>query len=243
MKISLTVDTEIDYKNKNYKKTVDGIKNLLELDKKYNIKPTLFVTCDCIEKYPDLFNKLKNKGWEISLHGYRHERFDEMSKEKKEMKIEKAINCFKKYLKIKPCGLRAPQFSSDFDLIELAEKSGFSYDSSTVQFPLSQLIFFRRKFKLYWNQMFFKNKIRKNKLKIKEIPVSSFVLPISMFTLRKIPFFMFKILATCSLLFRKDKTLVFLSHSYEFEDKNIEKLEKLIRNYKNIEFTKMEDIE
>ena len=242
MNITITIDTEPDYKTGKYVSTLDGLEACEILFDKCNIKPTLFVTCDCIEKFPQIFQRLKRKGWEISLHGYRHLRFDEMSKEEKENQLDKALSCFKKYLGIKPKGLRAPQFSSEFELLEVLEKKGFKYDSSIVQFPLSQTLFFRSKAKLYLNQMFFKSKLKKKSIKLKEIPVSSFILPISMFTLTKIPFLIFKLLTYLSYISRKDRTIIFLSHSYELTSKNLAKLEKFILNYKNASFVRMQDL-
>lgn len=236
------MDVEPDFKTGKYELMLSGLKKAESLFDKFKIKPTLFVTCDCIEKYPNLFRKLQKKGWEISLHGYRHLRFDSMSNDKKEEQISKAVSCFKKYLKISPKGVRAPQFSADFGLIKLLNKKAFKYDSSIVQFPPSQLIFFRKKLNLYLHQCTVKNKIKSQKLKIKEIPASSFILPISMFTLRKLPFFIFKILAQFSALIRKDKILVFFSHSYEYNNKIINKLEKFIKLNSKNKFVRMQDL-
>ena len=71
-----TVDVEPDLRTGEYTGVFWGLLELEKLLDKYNIKPTLFVTCDCIEKYPTLFQNLNNKGWVIGLHGYRHIRFD-----------------------------------------------------------------------------------------------------------------------------------------------------------------------
>lgn len=242
MNISITIDVEPDPKTGKYDEMLSGLNSAEKLFNKNQIKPTLFVTCDCIEKHPQLFRKLLKKGWEISLHGYRHIRFDSLSTKEKEQQIEKALRCFKKHLKTTPKGFRAPQFSSEFSLIEILEKKGFKYDSSTVQFPLSQLIFFRSKLKLYWNQMFFKRKIRKGKLSIKEIPASSFILPISAFTLRKLPSPVFKTLLFFSTKLRKDKSLVFLSHSYEFSPERIKFLDKFIEQHKKDKFITLEKL-
>src|SRR3989338_3950826 len=242
MKFCFTIDTEKDYKTGSYESIVSGFRKLQPILAKHHIRPTLFVTCDCIEKYPKLFNEFKKRGWEISLHGYRHLRFDEMNKKQKEENLNKAIKCFKKYLKTSPIGLRAPQFSSDYELILLANKKGFSYDSSIVQFPPSQFIFFRSKLPLFLKQMKFKSLIKKNNLKIKEIPSSSFILPISVFSLRKLPFFIFRILARLSIMIRKDSSLVFLSHSYEFNDKVIAKIDKFLNLYKDSFFITMSEL-
>jgi peptidoglycan/xylan/chitin deacetylase (PgdA/CDA1 family) len=227
MKICVTVDAEKD-PDGTYAGLVNGLPKLLAILDKKMAKATFFVTSNCLKTHPGIFRELKRKGHEIALHGFMHERWDVLSVCEKEERLDKAIEIYKKILKEDPKGFRAPQFSADFNLIRLLEERGFTYDSSIVQFPLSQAIFFPSRFPLYLEQCKFMEKIKKQKMKIKEIPVSSFILPISAFSLRKLPFPAFSALARLSSFLRKDNTVVFLSHSYEFNDKNIKKLEKFL---------------
>lgn len=211
---------------------VESLKTIEKIFSKHKIKPVLFVTCQCLEKYPKIFQKLKKQDYEINLHGYKHERFDILNKKQKQEILKKAVSVYKKIFRRNPKAFRAPQFSADFELLELLEKYDFKYDSSIMQFPISQIIFFPGRFSLYLKQFKFTKKIKEKNMKIREIPVSSFIFPISMFSLRILPVFLFNLLANLTIFFRKDKKLVFLAHSYEFKNnKLLNKLEKFLKKW------------
>ena len=63
MRFCITIDTEPDYNNGGYEKMKSGLINAEKLLSKYKINPTLFVTCDCIEKYPKLFRYYRLASW------------------------------------------------------------------------------------------------------------------------------------------------------------------------------------
>src|SRR4030042_500425 len=104
--ISISIDVEPDINNQTYDGVINGLPLLLNILKKYNIKATFFVTCDCIKKFPGIFRKMKKLGHEIALHGYTHKRLDELNYEQKEEQINKSLICFKKYLNLIPIGFR-----------------------------------------------------------------------------------------------------------------------------------------
>ena len=54
-RFSITIDTEPDYKTGKFNEMKRGLEEAKKLFDKHSIKPTLFVTCDCIEKHPSLF--------------------------------------------------------------------------------------------------------------------------------------------------------------------------------------------
>ncbi len=222
MKVELTIDVE-----SNPKKILKLIKELKNQQKIEKI--ILYVVTKILKKYKKQFKKLKKQGIEIGLHGYEHERFDVLTKKQKQERITKAVRIYKEIFKQNPKYFRAPQFSADFQLIEILNSFNFKIDSSTVQFPVSQIIFFPKRLPLYLNQHSFKKKIKRKKLKIKEEPASCFILPISLFSLKLLPLFAFKILTYLSLLFRKDKKIIFLSHSYEFDEKTANKLKNFLK--------------
>ena len=163
-KLTITIDVEPDLHTRDYIGITQGLKKAEAIFQKHRVKPVLFVTCDCIQRFPKMFKAWQKKGWEISLHGYSHRRFDSMSLAEKENEIKKSIACFKKYLKTKPIGFRAPQHSIDDETLDLLNKYGFRYDSSYTPLNLLQLLFFPSKFSL-WSQHFFSRfnayKIRK----------------------------------------------------------------------------------
>lgn len=213
-KIIYSVDVEKDIHQNNYDGVKVGLKRFEKLCDKYKIKPVLFVTGECVKDNPLVFKKFKSKGWEISLHGYSHKRFDEMSYKEKEQELKKSLEVFKKYLKSKPLGFRAPQHSIDDETLDLLERYGFQYDSSYTPLNLLQLFFFPQKFGL-WLRTFFspvrEYNIRKN---LKEVPASSLILPFVSLTVRVFPKFFLK------LFVKSIKTIyskpVFYAHSWDF---------------------------
>ena len=254
MKIALSFDIEPDLHTNKYLGVTEGIPRILTLLNKHNAKGTFFVTCDCIEKYPEIFQELITNGHEIALHAYRHERFDELSYGEKEEQIKKSIACFKKYLNIKPRGFRAPQCSIDNDTLIMLERYGFSYDSSYAPLNLLQLIFFPEKPGL-WIKTFFSRlspyKIRKNLI---EVPHSSFILPFVSMIVRIFPRWTQMLFADfLSLIYNP---LVFYAHSWDFIKLKESRIDRtfshngFIRNLdyllgklkKNNKFVKMENL-
>ncbi len=242
-KLVISIDVEPDLHTREYLGITQGLKRAETLFNKHQIKPILFVTCDCIKKYPELFQKWKKIGWEISLHGYEHQRFDNLSKKQKQVQIQKALRCFKKYLKIKPRGFRAPQHSIDSETLDILEKYQFEYDSSSTPRNLLQLFFFPLKFKSWFKDFFSPinpYKIRKNLL---ERPVASCIIPFVSLPLR-ISYPLSKALYFLLNITRK-KEIMFYCHSWDFielpksktdkvfsHERFIKNLDKLLSNIK-----------
>lgn len=227
-----TLDVEPDLHKMTYKGITDGLRKAEKIFDKQNIKPILFATCDCIERFPKLFRKLMKKGWEISLHGYRHVRYDELSEDKKEEEIKKALTCFKKYLKIKPRGFRAPQHSIDNKTLDLLEKYGFEYDSSIASLNFLQLLFFPKRFSLWLKHFLSRRnpyKIRKN---LVEIPPSSLFLPFVALPLRISFLFSYLFLNVLKLTHRD---IVFYCHSWDFIKLPESRLDRLFSHKRFIE--------
>ncbi len=190
MNTLFSVDVEPDLNNNSYSSLKKGLPKLIQLLGKHNIKATFFVTCDCIEKYPDLFKKLQKQGHEIALHGYRHERFDILSYEEKEDRIKRSLACFRKYLKTKPIGFRAPQHSIDNQTFLLLKKYGFKYDSSRTPgnaMLLRHLLKLRSSKKEVLKNLFSSFKPYQIVPGLVEIPRSSFIISLGGFEIKAYP--------------------------------------------------------
>lgn len=212
-KLIVTIDVEPDIHSGKYLGITRGLRKAEKIFDKHNIKPILFVTADCIKKYPRLFSSWHKKGWEISLHGLSHKRFDEMAYSEKEHEITQSVQIFKEYLKIAPRGFRAPQHSIDDETLDLLEKYGFEYDSSYTPLNLLQLLFFPSKFSLWFKHFFsrFSNyPIRKHLI---ERPPSSFLVPFVSLPLR-ISYYFSLLLLNILKLDRKE--ILFYCHSWDF---------------------------
>jgi peptidoglycan/xylan/chitin deacetylase (PgdA/CDA1 family) len=224
-KILFTLDVEPDLHTEKYLGITEGLKKVENVFDKYKIKPILFVTCDCIEKYPKIFKRLKKKGWEISLHAYRHERFDELSYAEKEKQLKNSIKCFKKYLHIGPKGFRAPQHSIDHDTLDLLDKYKFKYDSSLTPLNLLQVFFFPGKFRLGFRS--FLSKINQYKIRdnLIEIPASSLLLPFTSLTVRILPVWKLKLFVKLIKIFYRKP--VFYAHSWDFIELKESRIDRL----------------
>lgn len=223
-KILFTVDVEPDLHTGNYLGITEGIKKFERICDENGVKPILFVTCDCIKKYPKIFKKLNKKGWEISLHSYSHKRFDEMPFAEKEEDIKNSLKCFRKYLDIIPKGFRAPQHSIDNETLDLLEKYGFKYDSSYAPLNLLQLAFFLKKFKLWFKQFFSPLNLYQIRSNLLEIPTSSLIIPFVSFSLRLMPRIIIKPYVKLTKLFYKQP--VFYAHSWDFIELKNSKIDR-----------------
>jgi len=239
--ISLTFDIEPDLHTPTYKGITEGIPKIQCILSKHKVSATFFVTCDCIEKHPEIFQKLKREGHEIALHAYRHERFDDMPLDEKEDAIKKSIIVFQKYLNQHPQGFRAPQHSIDKHTLNLLQKYNFKYDSSKTPLNAFQFLFFPKRLKSNLSG-FFSNP-RKHKIgNLSEIPPTAFIIPHVSIVLRVMPNFIQKIYFSFLNLFFKE--VIFYAHSWDFIPLEKSRLDrkfphaKVIKNLDNL-ITKM----
>lgn len=215
------MDVEPDLHTNKYS-SLKEIPKFLSLLNKYNVKATFFVTCDCLEKNPLLFKKIKRAGHELALHGFEHTRFDSLLPQEKEENIKKSLNYFKDYLKIRPKGFRAPQHSLDDETIEILKRNGFKYDSSLSPWNFYHLIFFWKIYVKIKNNFSPMRIHKKNELF--EIPINSFIFPFSSLTLRIFPKFLLKLYFNLISLY---KNPVFIMHSWDLIEIPSSKLYRL----------------
>ena len=109
-----------------------AIPRIIELCKRVETKQTFFVPGWCIEKYPDAVDQLVENGHEIALHGYLHERPNELSAEDEQYWLSRCVEVFRQRFGAMARGWRAPSFAfSKYSLAYLLE-AGFEYDSSLM---------------------------------------------------------------------------------------------------------------
>ena len=109
-----------------------AIPRLVDQFAKIGMKQTFFVPGWCIEKYPAQIELLLGNGHEVGLHGYLHERSNELTQEDERYWLGRAIDAYVKRVGKRPRGWRAPSFAfSKFSLGYLLD-SGFEYDSSLM---------------------------------------------------------------------------------------------------------------
>ena len=208
--VNISIDVEQDLHETSHKGILQGIPQLTRILIKKNIRATFFVTAKILEKYSKIFQELKDQGHEIALHGYNHERFDEIDFGEKKKLLEKSIKIYKKVLKDAPKGFRAPQHSIDNGTITLLKEYGFKYDSSLIPWNFHHI--FLPQIKVNFSHNFKKMKIHKLN-GLYEIPITSLILPLTAFTTRLLPSPLFKIYLRLINLFQNK---IFFMHSWDF---------------------------
>ena len=108
-----------------------GLKRVLMLLRKYNIKTTFFTPGWVAEQYPNLVKLIVNDGHELALHGYRHEKLDETSYDEEYNIHKKSMNCLKQFQK-KIYGFRRPYWEITKNTFTILSKLGVIYDSSLM---------------------------------------------------------------------------------------------------------------
>jgi peptidoglycan/xylan/chitin deacetylase (PgdA/CDA1 family) len=102
--------------------TLKGLRKLLKLLEKHNIKTTFFTTASFASKYPQILKQLAQKH-EIASHNLHHntKNYNHQEVEKSKQILERIIN--KKIIGFRFPRLKKPDFNS-------LKKLGFKYDSS-----------------------------------------------------------------------------------------------------------------
>ena len=109
-----------------------SVPRLVELGRRFKIKQTLYVPGWCIDRYPHAVDLMADNGDEVALHGYLHERSNELSKDDELYWFERGLAAFEKHFGRTPAGWRAPSFAfSKYSLRYLID-AGFQYDSSLM---------------------------------------------------------------------------------------------------------------
>lgn len=103
---------------------------ILELYREFDMKQTFFIPAWCIERYPKMIEAILRDGHEIGHHGYIHEHPNELSRDREEYWLVRAIEVFEKYIGKRPVGSRAPSYKFSENTLDLLLAHGFRYDAS-----------------------------------------------------------------------------------------------------------------
>lgn len=118
------------------KATVKGMRILLDLFEKFDIKATLFIEASILPAIKRLDQTIikRMKKHDLGNHGYAHEDFTGKgtgivpTKDKISQTLDKAVEIMKQYIG-RPTGFRAPYLNFDNNLANIISQK-FSYDSS-----------------------------------------------------------------------------------------------------------------
>ncbi|MFI4994943.1 MAG: polysaccharide deacetylase [Hyphomicrobiales bacterium] len=109
-----------------------AIPRIAEQIARLDMRQTFFVPGWCIEKYPAEVDLLLRNGNEVALHGYLHERPNELAPEDERYWLERGIAAYVKQVGKRPRGWRAPSFAFSKHSLAYLIAAGFDYDSSLM---------------------------------------------------------------------------------------------------------------
>jgi peptidoglycan/xylan/chitin deacetylase (PgdA/CDA1 family) len=112
----------------------------MEIFRRLELRLTFFVPGWVIETYPSAIDLILTNGHEIGLHGYMHERSNQLTLEGEAQVLAKALEAYKKQIGGRPRGWRAPGFAFSKHSLNLLTDAGFDYDSSLMGNEVPYLI-------------------------------------------------------------------------------------------------------
>lgn len=109
-----------------------ALPRLMQVFAALGLRLTFFVPGWVIENYPAAIEQIQRNGHEIGLHGYMHERSNQLTRQEEAAVLEKALRAYEKHVGGRPRGWRAPGFAFSANSLDLLVEAGFSYDSSLM---------------------------------------------------------------------------------------------------------------
>lgn len=109
-----------------------GIYRILELLNHLDIRASFFIPGVIAEKYAAAVEAIDKAGHEIGLHGYLHERVDELDWGQVEESIIRGKQALEKVIGPRTMGFRSPSWEMTPQTFELLQRHGIPYDSSMM---------------------------------------------------------------------------------------------------------------
>lgn len=110
-------------------RTPCNLEYVLEILDEFGVSATFFVVGEIVEGFPEVVEKIHERGHELAFHGWYHEPLWRLSAESLRIEIKK----FSSFTKERCLGFRAPDFSLSNETrwaLKVLEDAGFIYDSS-----------------------------------------------------------------------------------------------------------------
>jgi peptidoglycan/xylan/chitin deacetylase (PgdA/CDA1 family) len=110
--------------------TQTGLPRVLELLERHEVAATFFVSGWDVERDPELVRDIRDRGHEISGHGYLHEDFSTLTSAEQSKVLGQSEDAFDAVLGSRPVGWRAPGGLMTSETRALLAERGYTYDSS-----------------------------------------------------------------------------------------------------------------
>jgi len=102
---------------------------LVDICAKHGAKPTLAVTANLIDRYPEFFLRLRETGAELAVHGYVHTDHALLDETTQYQHLQRALTAFGR-LGLEPEGFRHPYLRFNDETWRAAMRCGFRYSSN-----------------------------------------------------------------------------------------------------------------
>jgi peptidoglycan/xylan/chitin deacetylase (PgdA/CDA1 family) len=109
-----------------------GIPRILSLLERYGIPATFFIPAVSAKLYPENVKLIADKGYEIGIHGWIHERNSLLSEEDERELMKRAMDTLTEISGVKPVGIRTPSWDYSPNTLKLIRELGLVYDSSLM---------------------------------------------------------------------------------------------------------------
>jgi peptidoglycan/xylan/chitin deacetylase (PgdA/CDA1 family) len=111
-----------------------GVWRLLDLLDEFGAKASFFVPGMIAEAYPFVMPGIAARGHEIGLHGWHHEKVDELDRAQNAAVLDRCIALFEAQLGRRPEGYRSPSWEITPEFHALLRERGFRFDASLQGF-------------------------------------------------------------------------------------------------------------
>jgi peptidoglycan-N-acetylglucosamine deacetylase len=109
-----------------------GLPRILDVLKEENVTATFFIPGKIGEIFPDKVKEIHDAGHEVAVHGYAHERWNELDYEKEYELVRKSKQILENITGQVINGFRSPAWSLNDKSVGILQELGFKYDSSLM---------------------------------------------------------------------------------------------------------------
>ena len=109
-----------------------AVPRLMEIFRRLELRLTFFIPGWVIETYPAAIELIVSNGHEVGLHGYMHERSNQLTRDEEAGVLARSLDAYSKRIGGRPRGWRAPGFAFSKHSLDLLVDAGFDYDSSLM---------------------------------------------------------------------------------------------------------------
>lgn len=109
-----------------------GVYRILDLLAAFHLRASFYIPGWVVDRHPRAVQAVAEAGHELALHGYLHERVDQLDATQVEATLVRSLEAFQRAGLPKPTGFRSPSWEMTPDLLQALQKFGLEYDSSLM---------------------------------------------------------------------------------------------------------------